>query len=102
MDRHPSQTPSTLPPGNDPWIGRRIVTLVPDYNDVESRGVVDVPIGWTATVAHIVFFDDGEPMYAVVWDDDYTAPGLPGNMGWTVWSASELRDQATRTDGAAQ
>jgi hypothetical protein len=33
-------------------------------------------------------------MFAVLWDDDPNAPGGAGNMGSTVWSASELASEA--------
>jgi hypothetical protein len=95
-------------PHNDPWIGKRIVTRVPDSNEV-TRGdiwtpsrtvLVEIPVGWMGTVDRIVHYDDGEAMYAVAWEDDANAPAGEGNMGWTIWSASELRDEAEVIDAA--
>jgi hypothetical protein len=82
------------------WIGRQTRTQVDDSGEVEGRGMVKIPIGWRGRVDHITHFEDGEPMFAVVWEDDPNAPGGAGNMGSTVWSASELAREAEVIDAA--
>lgn len=65
--------------------GKKIRTKVTDCNEVE-RGEVQIPIGHTAVIGHLLDVDEGEEMYAVLWDNN--AEGL--NMGWCLWSRSEL------------
>lgn len=79
------------------WTGKRIRTKVADANDVDGRGMVQIPIGWSATVGDSNGGDP--PHYAVLWDHDPDYSEASGNMGWCLWTAEELERDAELIEG---